>query len=93
MRPMRVHPQQPGGDEGIHRNGEGEHLVIVLGQVEAGIGGEHAAEGTQQDGHKAHDGKSKTSSCRPGHAPAHGEGQKGEHPPMIPTMMKTKKMM
>ena len=74
-----VHPQQPGGDEGIHRNGEGEHLVIVLGQVEAGIGGEHAAEGTQQDGHKAHDGEIEPAHAGLGHAPAHGKGQGGEH--------------
>ena len=74
-----VHPQQPGGDEGIHRNGEGEHLVIVLGKVEAGIGGEHAAEGTQQDGHKAHDGEIEPAHAGLGHAPAHGKGQGGEH--------------
>ena len=53
----QIHAQQSCRHDGTDRDGQTQQLIVILGQIEAGIGIEHAAEGTQQDCQQAHQGK------------------------------------
>ena len=46
--PHQVNAQQPRGDDIAHGNRHGQQLVVVLGEVQTGIGVEHAAEGAEK---------------------------------------------
>ena len=77
----QVHAQQAGGHDDPHGNGQGQQQVVVLGQIQAGIGVEHAAEGPQQDGQQAHDDEIQPRHIRRRQRRAQGYRQEGEHAP------------
>ena len=76
----QVDPQQPGDHDGAHRDGHGQEQVVVLGQIQPGVGVEHAAEGPQQDGQQTHDAEVHPAHVHRHESAADGVGQQGEHP-------------
>ena len=77
--PHEIYVHQPGGDDGTHGNGQGEELVVVLGQIQPGISVEHTAEGAEDDGDPAHQQVIEPPHARLGQPAAETEGEGGEH--------------
>ena len=74
-----INAQQPGRHDGPHRDGHGKQQVVVPGQIQAGIGVEHAAEGPQQDRHQPHQREIQPVHTRRRQRAANAFGHESEH--------------
>ena len=75
----QVHAQQAGCHQGVDGDGHAQQQVVVLGQIQPGVGVEHAAEGAQQRGQQGHQREVQPVQTRGGQRRTQSRGQDREH--------------
>ena len=75
----QVNAQQPGGQQHGDRNGHGQQQVVILRQIQAGIGIEHAAEHAEEHRQKSHQRKIQPAHARLCHGRTHFDRKQREN--------------